>query len=101
MRFPRAISVRDDLSVADCITASGAVLHFFGAIVFLTIKHSAILETVRSEKKRKMENVTEFGFYDCFFDPIGVDYVYQEEWEEKTQENSEGDTTLRSCYSDF
>lgn len=71
------------------------------AIVFLTIKHSAILETVRSEKKRKMENVTEFGFYDCFFDPIGVDYVYQEEWEEKTQENSEGDTTLRSCYSDF
>jgi hypothetical protein len=56
---------------------------------------------VRSEKKRKMENVAEFGFYDCFFDPIGVDYVYQEEWEEKTQENSEGDTTLRSCYSDF
>ncbi|KAF8273171.1 ATP dependent DNA ligase domain-containing protein [Lactarius quietus] len=41
MRFPRALSIREDLSASDCITAS------------------AILETVRSEKKRKMENVTE------------------------------------------
>ncbi|KAH9975651.1 ATP dependent DNA ligase domain-containing protein [Russula compacta] len=41
MRFPRALSIREDLSVADCITAS------------------AILEMVRSEKKRKMENVVE------------------------------------------
>ncbi|KAH9962641.1 ATP-dependent DNA ligase [Russula dissimulans] len=41
MRFPRALSIREDLSVTDCATAS------------------AILETVRSEKKRKMENVAE------------------------------------------
>ncbi|KAI0289553.1 DNA ligase 4 [Russula brevipes] len=41
MRFPRALSVRENLSVSDCITAS------------------AILESVRSEKKRKMENVAE------------------------------------------
>ncbi|KAI0058986.1 ATP-dependent DNA ligase [Artomyces pyxidatus] len=37
MRFPRALSIRDDLSVSDCMTAS------------------AVLENVRSEKKRKME----------------------------------------------
>ncbi|KAI9453421.1 DNA ligase 4 [Lactarius psammicola] len=41
MRFPRAMSIREDLSASDCITAS------------------AILEAIRSEKKRKMENVTE------------------------------------------
>jgi hypothetical protein len=56
---------------------------------------------VRSEKKRKMENVAEFGLHDCPFDPIGVDHVYQEEWEEETQENSKGNTVLRSCYSYF
>ncbi|KAG1728061.1 ATP dependent DNA ligase domain-containing protein [Suillus paluster] len=38
MRFPRALSIRDDLSIADCITAS------------------AILESMRSERKRKMES---------------------------------------------
>ncbi|GBE86558.1 DNA ligase 4 [Sparassis crispa] len=37
MRFPRALTIRDDLSIADCMTAS------------------AILEGVRSEKKRKMD----------------------------------------------
>jgi len=41
MRFPRALSIREDLSASDCITAS------------------AILEAIRSEKKRKMENVPE------------------------------------------
>lgn len=41
MRFPRAMSIREDLSASDCITIS------------------AILEAVRSEKKRKMEKVTE------------------------------------------
>ncbi|KAN0115590.1 ATP dependent DNA ligase domain containing protein [Russula decolorans] len=41
MRFPRALSIREDLSLSDCIAAS------------------AILEVVRSEKKRKMENVAE------------------------------------------
>ncbi|GLB41800.1 putative DNA ligase [Lyophyllum shimeji] len=37
MRFPRALAIRDDLSIADCMTAT------------------AVLETIRSEKKRKME----------------------------------------------
>jgi hypothetical protein len=27
MRFPRAIAIRDDLTVADCMTATGAVFH--------------------------------------------------------------------------
>ncbi|KAF5316619.1 hypothetical protein D9619_006679 [Psilocybe cf. subviscida] len=37
MRFPRALSIRDDLNIGDCMTASG------------------ILESLRSDKKRKME----------------------------------------------
>ncbi|KAF8551211.1 ATP-dependent DNA ligase [Imleria badia] len=36
MRFPRALSIRDDLAIEDCMTAS------------------AILETLRTERKRKM-----------------------------------------------
>ncbi|TFK86975.1 DNA ligase 4 [Polyporus arcularius HHB13444] len=38
MRFPRALSIRDDLSIDDCETAT------------------AVLENIRSEKKRKMED---------------------------------------------
>ncbi|KAI0700108.1 DNA ligase 4 [Cerioporus squamosus] len=38
MRFPRALHIRDDLSIADCMTAT------------------AVLEGIRSEKKRKMED---------------------------------------------
>jgi hypothetical protein len=45
---------------------------------------------VRSEKKRKMENVAEFGFHDYTFDPFSVDHIYQEECEEETKENSKG-----------
>ncbi|OJT11573.1 DNA ligase 4, partial [Trametes pubescens] len=41
MRFPRALQIRDDLSIADCMTAS------------------AVLESIRSEKKRKMEDDTD------------------------------------------
>ncbi|KAH7885847.1 ATP dependent DNA ligase domain-containing protein [Phlebopus sp. FC_14] len=37
MRFPRALSIRDDLSIADCMTAS------------------AVFESMRAERKRKME----------------------------------------------
>jgi hypothetical protein len=47
---------------------------FFWATVLLTLKHLAILEVVRSEKKRKMENATQFGFHDYTFDLISVDY---------------------------
>jgi hypothetical protein len=56
---------------------------------------------VRSEKKRKMENVAEFGFHDYTFDPISVDHIYQEECEEETKENSKGNTLLRTCYSEI
>ncbi|RPD64440.1 DNA ligase 4 [Lentinus tigrinus ALCF2SS1-7] len=38
MRFPRALYIRDDLSIADCMTAS------------------AVLESIRSDKKRKMDD---------------------------------------------
>ncbi|CDO73307.1 hypothetical protein BN946_scf185008.g69 [Trametes cinnabarina] len=41
MRFPRALQIRDDLSIADCMSAS------------------ALLEHIRSEKKRKMEDSQE------------------------------------------
>ncbi|KAG6886219.1 DNA ligase (ATP) [Termitomyces sp. T159_Od127] len=40
MRFPRALAIRDDLSIADCMTAT------------------EIMESIRSEKKRKMESDT-------------------------------------------
>jgi hypothetical protein len=56
---------------------------------------------VRSEKKRKMEKVAEFGFHDYTFDPISADHIYQEECEEETKENSKGNTILRTYYSDF
>ncbi|TFK29738.1 DNA ligase 4 [Coprinopsis marcescibilis] len=38
MRFPRAMAIRDDLTVADCMTAS------------------AVFESLKSERKRKMED---------------------------------------------
>ncbi|KAI0664220.1 DNA ligase 4 [Cubamyces menziesii] len=41
MRFPRALQIRDDLSIGDCATAS------------------SVLEGIRSEKKRKMEDEDE------------------------------------------
>ncbi|OSD05522.1 DNA ligase 4 [Trametes coccinea BRFM310] len=41
MRFPRALQIRDDLSIADCMSAS------------------SLLEHIRSEKKRKMEDAQE------------------------------------------
>ena len=44
MRFPRAVMIRDDLSIEDCMTAS------------------AVLEAVRSEKKRKAEDSNKYEF---------------------------------------
>ncbi len=44
MRFPRAIAIRDDLSIADCMTAS------------------AVFEQMRSVRKRREEK--EEGFVD-------------------------------------
>ncbi|KAF7972746.1 hypothetical protein HWV62_17106 [Athelia sp. TMB] len=43
MRFPRALSIRDDLTIADCLTATG------------------IKEAVISTKKRKMESEASVG----------------------------------------
>jgi hypothetical protein len=40
MRFPRALSIREDLSLTDCITASGAVVHSFGLSSFLLLSFS-------------------------------------------------------------
>lgn len=98
MRFPRALSIREDLSLADCVTASGAL---FPSLGYRPSYHQelAILEVVRSEKKRKMENVTEFGFHDFTFDSTSVNYIYQEGCEEETKENSKGNA-IRTCYSD-
>ncbi|KIK82388.1 hypothetical protein PAXRUDRAFT_35579 [Paxillus rubicundulus Ve08.2h10] len=42
MRFPRALSIRDDLSIEDCMSGS------------------AVLEAMRSERKRKMETGASF-----------------------------------------
>ena len=35
------------------------------------------------------------------FDTVSVDHIYQEECEEKTKENSKGNTILRTRYSGF
>jgi hypothetical protein len=56
MRFPRALSVREDLSVADCITASGTVFHSFGLLSFLlsSIQLSWKLCALRRREKWRM-----------------------------------------------
>ena len=55
MRFPRALSIRDDLTVNDCLTASG--LYFLlSAVVLLSHSLTGITETIISKKKRKMES---------------------------------------------
>ncbi|KAH8116296.1 DNA ligase 4 [Phellopilus nigrolimitatus] len=41
MRFPRAISIRDDLNIADCMSAT------------------AVLESMKTERKRKMEDMND------------------------------------------
>lgn len=55
MRFPRALQIRDDLSIGDCMSASGTCLvcEKEKLQIFATI---AILDGIRSEKKRKMES---------------------------------------------
>ncbi|KAG6857461.1 hypothetical protein H0H87_003528 [Tephrocybe sp. NHM501043] len=55
MRFPRALSIRDDLSIADCMTATGFVRSSLLAEAVLNVS-TEILESMRSEKKRKMES---------------------------------------------
>jgi DNA ligase 4 len=56
MRFPRALSIRDDLSIADCMTASGIFLFsfFFPGKIYKFI--IAVMDSLRTERKRKMES---------------------------------------------
>jgi hypothetical protein len=89
MRFPRALSIREDLSVTDCATASGAVICLYGFRALFLTGILAILETVRSEKKRKMENVAEFVFYVLFSLLCECQARIQKKYEE-TEENSQG-----------
>jgi len=42
MRFPRALSIREDLSVADCVTASG-IIRLYGFRAFFSHKHGSYL----------------------------------------------------------
>lgn len=59
MRFPRALNIRDDLTVADCMTATGAPITAFSAGALLNLVCLGILEGIRSEKKRKMDDEDE------------------------------------------
>lgn len=55
MRFPRALSIRDDLSIGDCLKASGAFsLHYL--VVSLSYISTEVTESIISDKKRKMES---------------------------------------------
>lgn len=59
MRFPRALSIRDDLSVADCMTARGKYISCvvsFLALIFVMVD---VMENFKSEKKRKTEEEEE------------------------------------------
>ena len=62
MRFPRALSIRDDLSIGECMTAS------------------ELIENMRSNKKRKMEaerNVQFSGnLYELLIYPLGILICY-------------------------
>ncbi len=61
MRFPRALQIRDDLSIADCMTASGKrCVDSGGGLSIYSRVSPAVLESIRSEKKRKMEDDTEY-----------------------------------------
>lgn len=60
MRFPRALGIRDDLTVADCVTATGAYTsplsaRFMSRRRYVSLLISALFESVRSERKRKRE----------------------------------------------
>ena len=58
MRFPRALGIREDLGIADCMPASGACYTSGERKVMISLL--AVFENVRSDKKRKMEDDTEY-----------------------------------------
>lgn len=55
MRFPRALAIRDDLDIEDCLTASGKYRFFIWVLAVAYIVFTALLDSLRSGKKRKME----------------------------------------------
>ena len=56
MRFPRAIAIRDDLTIADCMTATGNDYCQLTSLNVVTNLTAAVLESMKSERKRKMED---------------------------------------------
>ena len=56
MRFPRALSIRDDLSIADCMTATGIMIGSLRIFLVSDATVAAVLESMKTERKRKMEN---------------------------------------------
>lgn len=60
MRFPRALSIRDDLTVADCMTATGTPISVSSDGTVIKPNNTGVLENIRSEKKRKMEDNDEW-----------------------------------------
>jgi DNA ligase 4 len=59
MRFPRAVSIRDDLSIADCMTATGKCVNSTACDCQLHDMPSEILQDMTTMKKRKVEEETE------------------------------------------
>lgn len=58
MRFPRALSIRDDLSIADCMTASG-IAFFFNFLIEFNSLYScngklALREKEKDGKRRRV-----------------------------------------------
>ena len=55
MRFPRALNIRDDLNLTDCLTASGKCFLLYAA-VSLSHSRTGVTESIITKKKRKMES---------------------------------------------
>lgn len=94
MRFPRALSIRENLSVSDCITASGAALRPSGVSSFL---QSGIQLSWRvSVPRRRGRWRTLLSSPSMYFslDLMNADHVSQEKREEEAQDNSKGITAL-------
>ena len=58
MRFPRALAIRDDLSIADCMTATGESAETLATHRIADLP-KAVLESLKNVRKRKMEEKEE------------------------------------------
>lgn len=54
MRFPRALAIRDDLDINDCLTASGMSSVLSHRPNFH--RKPVVLDSIRSDRKRKMSD---------------------------------------------